>query len=66
MHINNFARISLNRPCSRENKLRLRCHVPFPHGYTLKMMCGFDAECVAIVINVRFFLIFATIVPHLR
>ena len=27
------------------------------------MMCGFDAECVA---NVRFFLIVATIVTHLR
>ncbi len=31
-----------------------------------KMMCGFDAECVAIVANVRFFLIVATIVTHLR
>ena len=30
------------------------------------MMCGFDAECVAIVANVRFFLIIATIVTHLR
>ena len=33
-------------------------------------MCGFDAECVAIVANVRFllrfFLIIATIVTHLR
>ncbi len=33
-------------------------------------MCGFDAECVAIVANVRFFLRFflivATIVTHLR
>ncbi len=29
-------------------------------------MCGFDAECVAIVANVRFFLIVATIVTHLR
>ena len=30
------------------------------------MMCGFHAECVTIVANVRFFLIFATIVTHLR
>ncbi len=32
------------------------------------MMCGFDAECVAIVANVRFFLIVATIiiVTHLN
>ena len=34
------------------------------------MMCGFHAECVAIVANVRFFshffLIVATIVTHLR
>ncbi len=30
------------------------------------LMCGFDAECVAIVANGRFFLIVATIVTHLR
>ncbi len=29
-------------------------------------MCGFDTKCVAIVANVRFFLIVATIVTHLR
>ena len=31
-----------------------------------KMMCSFHAECVTIVANVRFFLIVATIVTHLR